>query len=87
VQLFRGTPEVATENIGPVEARCSEDTAGDACLRTLKDVVCKLGGDVVWGVDDPEHVDGKLRYSGRAAHTRLPRKPKPAAPPPSPATE
>jgi len=39
-------------------------------LRELKDQVCKLGGDVVWGVEpEPEHVDGRWKYHGRAAHT------------------
>jgi hypothetical protein len=73
VALYHQTPEVPTENIGPVHAACDESVAPDDCVRTLKDVVCKLGGDVVWGVDEPEKRDGKLHYNGRAAHTTSPR--------------
>jgi hypothetical protein len=72
VALFHETPNVRTENIGTVRARCAEDVGEDACLRTLKDQVCALGGDVVWGVGDPEHRDGKLVFEGRAAHTKHP---------------
>ena len=40
------------------------------CLRTLKDQVCALGGDVVWGVGErPSAATGKVVYEGRAAHT------------------
>ena len=60
-----------TDNIGPVNASCSADTAREACLRTLMDQVCKLGGDVVWGVaDEPETKAGRMLMNGRAAHTR-----------------
>lgn len=75
VKLFHGTPDVATENIGPVRARCAEDIPREDCLRTLMDTVCDLGGDIVWGVDEAEHSDGKVRYSGRAAHTKGPKLP------------
>jgi hypothetical protein len=41
------------------------------CLRTLKDQVCKLGGDVVWGVTDkPDTFGDKNVWDGRAAHTQ-----------------
>ena len=73
VTLYRAQPTVATDNIGPVSAVCGEDIAADDCVRTLKDQACKLGGDVVWGVDDPVKKDGKVFYNGRAAHTRAPR--------------
>jgi hypothetical protein len=66
------TPTMKTENIGPVSSSCDDQspTSKDDCLRELKDQVCKLGGDVVWGVDpEPEHVDGKWKYRGRAVHT------------------
>lgn len=60
-----------TENIGPVSATCGADTKDDDCLRTLKDETCKLGGDVVWGVEDaPSMSLGKKKLSGRAAHTK-----------------
>ena len=70
VQIYRGTPEGPTDNLGPVTARCDDGVAEDDCLRTLKDQACKLGGDVVWGVEDPEHKYEKRIYSGRAAHTK-----------------
>jgi hypothetical protein len=41
------------------------------CLQTLKDQVCKLGGDVVWGVPDkPETIGDKNVWVARAAHTK-----------------
>src|SRR5690606_13973452 len=73
VQIYREAPTVASENIGPVSAVCSDDTADEECLRELKDQTCKLGGDIVWGVDDKPTVSGgKKRYAGRAAHTSAP---------------
>ena len=71
VQVFRDTPTAKVENIGPVWATCDDIVSKDACLRTLLDQVCKLGGDVVWGVDpEPVHEDDKLKLAGRAGHTR-----------------
>jgi hypothetical protein len=71
VQIFQDVPPMKTDNLGPVNATCGEDIAKDDCLRTLKDQACKLGGDIVWGVaDPPEKKDGKIRFSGRAAHTK-----------------
>jgi hypothetical protein len=71
VNAYPDAPPVKIENIGRVSAQCGERYSKDECLRTLKDQVCKLGGDVVWGVpSDPEREDGVLRLSGRAAHTR-----------------
>ena len=73
VQVFQQAPTMNTENIGPVSSHCDDQapTSKDDCLRELKDQVCKLGGDVVWGVDpEPEHVDGQWKYAGRAAHTK-----------------
>ena len=73
VQVFQNAPTTQTENIGPVTSSCDDQspTSKTDCLRELQDQVCKLGGDVVWGVDpEPEHVDGKWKYSGRAAHTK-----------------
>lgn len=71
VQVFQQAPTTKTENIGPVSASCDDQnpTSKDDCLRELKDQVCKLGGDTVWGVEaEPEHVDGHWKYHGRAAH-------------------
>jgi phage terminase large subunit-like protein len=71
VTLYHGAPQGRTVNIGPVNAACDQDVADADCLRTLEDEVCKLGGDVVWGVDETPRLDfGKKKYSGRAAHTR-----------------
>lgn len=71
VQLFHETPTTPTENIGSVSATCGDDVSDDDCARTLKDQVCKLGGDVVWGVEDkPTMKLGKKHLSGRAAHTK-----------------
>ncbi len=74
VKLFHDVPSMPTDNLGPVRARCGEDVAGGDCMRTLLDEACKLGGDVVWGVPEaPEKSNGKILWSGRAAHTRGPR--------------
>lgn len=71
VQLSYGSPTVDTTNLGVVTATCSEDIAEAACLRELQDEVCKLGGDVVWGVSEkPERVGDKNKYTGRAAITK-----------------
>jgi hypothetical protein len=71
VTLFHDTPTGPSVNIGPVRATCAEDVPQADCLRTLKDQVCKLGGDIVWGVPgEPMHRYGKLEWSGRAAHTK-----------------
>jgi hypothetical protein len=71
VKVFDEAPTIATENIGPVRATCDADVDDEACMRTLKDEVCKLGGDVLWGVGpDFSMVYGKKRRTGRAAHSR-----------------
>lgn len=70
VRLFHESPDRPTTNIGPVRAHCGVDVADADCLRTLEDQVCKLGGDVVWGVADRPQVDGDKNYwEGRAAHS------------------
>ncbi|MFO0678301.1 MAG: hypothetical protein U0169_17320 [Polyangiaceae bacterium] len=71
VQVFQDAPTMPTDNIGPVVAKCGEDISDDACLRTLQDQVCALGGNVVWQVEPkPTVKDGSKRWTGRAAHTR-----------------
>jgi hypothetical protein len=71
VKVFTEGPTLATENIGTANAICGDDVDEDACMRTLKDEVCKLGGDVVWGVGEhPTQVYGKKRWSGRVAHSK-----------------
>lgn len=74
VQVFTDAPRVQSVNIGTVTARCDLEVAAEDCLRTLKDEVCKAGGDLVWGVDKPTVADGKQKLSGRAAHTAPPKK-------------
>jgi uncharacterized protein YbjQ (UPF0145 family) len=60
-----------TENIGTVRARCATDVSRDECTRELQDQACRLGANVVWGVDfAPRVVDEKNEWSGRAAHTK-----------------
>lgn len=71
VQVFNDTPTMATDNIGVVSSSCDEFVSDADCLRTLKDEACKLGGNVVWGVDPKPKLDlGKKKFSGRAAHTK-----------------
>ena len=70
VKVFQDSPPMKTENIGPVNASCDEIVPKADCLRELKDQVCKLGGDAVWGVaPEPDHVGDKWKFSGRAVHT------------------
>ena len=70
VQIFQDAPTTATDNIGPVSATCDESVSDEDCLRTLKDEACKLGANVVWGVNPKPTIDlGKKKFSGRAAHT------------------
>jgi hypothetical protein len=77
VTTFHDEPSMPTDNIGPVRARCSQDVADADCLRTLKDQVCKLGGDVAWGVpEQPTKVGDKNEWSARSAHTRVGSPPK-----------
>lgn len=74
VQVFDGSPNAPTENIGPVTALCTEDDSSDVCLRELQDQVCLLGGDVLWQVEGPAHEDTqngpRQRMRGRAAHSK-----------------
>ena len=70
VEVSSGAPHGQTENIGPVNAWCDEQSSDEECLKALRDQVCKMGGDVVWGVPSkPKREDGKTKRSGRAAHT------------------
>jgi hypothetical protein len=71
VQVFQETPTAQTDNIGPVSSTCDESVPDQDCLRTLQDEVCKLGGNVVWGVEpNPTKQLGKKKFFGRAAHTK-----------------
>jgi hypothetical protein len=72
VTVFHEAPSVPTDNIGPVNARCAYDVSDADCLRTLEGQVCKLGGDVVWGVPDkPQTSEDKNVWAARAAHTKV----------------
>jgi hypothetical protein len=76
VKIFHDTPDVPTHNLGPVRSSCGDDVSDADCIRALLDEVCKLGGDVVWGVpEQPTKGDGHSHWSGRAAHRRVPRAP------------
>ena len=71
IKVFPEIPPMPTDNIGPVMATCGADISNDDCMRTLKDQACKLGGDVVWGVDNvPSMSLGMKKLAGRAAHTK-----------------
>ncbi len=70
VQVFAHAPPMPLDNIGTVSATCAENDSDDVCTRQLEDEVCKLGGDVVWGVDKPMNVGNKRKLAGRAAHTK-----------------
>lgn len=71
ITLFHDAPTVPTDNIGSVSATCGEDVKDADCMRTLKDEACKLGADVVWGIEDKPSISlGKKKYDGRAAHTK-----------------
>lgn len=73
VKVYPEAPSEQTENIGTVNASCAETVTDEECFRTLKDEACKLGADVVWGVDPkPTLALGKKKLSGRAAHTKAP---------------
>jgi hypothetical protein len=79
VTVLQDAPTTPTTNIGPVRASCAADVPDKDCLRTLQDQVCKLGGDIVWGVADKPRVFGDRNlWDGRAARTGL--APKPALP-------
>ena len=71
VQVFQESPTIKVENIGHVSAHCDDIVSQTDCMRTLKDEVCRLGGDVVWGVPgEPAHENNQWKYVGRAAHTQ-----------------
>lgn len=71
VTVSEDAPGGATDNIGPVSASCADSVSDDECLRTLKDQVCKLGGDALWGTDGRPKLDlGRKRLDGRAAKRR-----------------
>jgi hypothetical protein len=70
VRVFEHAPPMPLENIGTVSAVCDANDPDDVCTRQLEDEVCKLGGDVVWGVGQPLQRGDKRTLTGRAAHTK-----------------
>lgn len=70
ITTYPEAPTVQTENIGTVQSTCDTSISDEDCTRTLKDEACKLGGDVIWGIEGPMPAAGKKRFSGRAAHTK-----------------
>ncbi len=70
VAVYPDAPTVPADNLGSVRARCNDLTSEADCLRQLKDEVCRLGGDIVWGVPTKGDQEGDHRVlKGRAAHT------------------
>jgi hypothetical protein len=69
IKIFTEIPPMPTDNIGPVSATCAENVTDADCMRTLKDEACKLGADLIWGIDEGNKV-GKKYLSGRSAHTK-----------------
>lgn len=68
VQVFSDAPDMATDQVGRVNARCQSIVSEDDCMRELMDQACALGANVVWGVSEE---DKQARQpSGRAAHTK-----------------
>jgi hypothetical protein len=70
VESTTDAPTVPTDNIGTVSARCSDAVAGKDCERTLADQVCKLGGDMIWGVTGETTAEGGATLKGRAVKKR-----------------
>lgn len=70
VSVYPEAPGVSTEGIGSVSVTCDTHLSDDECLRGLKDEACRLGANVLWGVDPKPKADGeKMTMTGRAAHT------------------
>jgi hypothetical protein len=74
VNTYPDAPKVIADNLGSVRAECDERTTDEECLRQLEDEVCKLGGDIAWGVPaKPKEIGGGQKVlEARAAHTHVP---------------
>jgi len=71
IEVFPETPRTPTDNIGPVSSSCDENISDADCMQELKNQACKLGANVVWGVEpNPTKELGKKKFFGRAAHTK-----------------
>jgi predicted small lipoprotein YifL len=76
IEIFREIPTGKTDNLGEVRASCEESVSEQDCQRQLKDEACRLGADVVWGVDEKPVRNGmRLEWHGRAAHTKAAKAP------------
>lgn len=67
---YQESPLAPVHVIGRVRASCGRSSSADDCRRTLKDEVCKLGGDVVYDVKSAEGEDERTILTARAAHTK-----------------
>ena len=75
VDIYEEAPPMPTENIGTVSASCRDDVSDDDCIRTFKDEACILGADVIWGASPKPKLELEhKKFSGRAAHTKGPKK-------------
>lgn len=70
VTEYQDSPIVPVHVIGRVRASCGRSASADDCKRTLKDEVCKLGGNVVYEVKSAEGEDDRTILTARAAHTK-----------------
>lgn len=64
VRAFPGEATIPVDDLGVVAVDCS----GSTCERQLYDVVCKRGGDVVWGLGD--NALNAARMTAHAAHSK-----------------
>lgn len=66
VRSYPGSPTIPVDELGVVKVECSAN--GGACERKLMNEVCRLGGDVVWGMAD--NALTAVTLSAHAAHSR-----------------
>jgi hypothetical protein len=66
VKALPGEPPMPVDDLGSVTVECT--STGGACQRQLMDAVCKLGGDVLWGLGD--NTVTSTHPVAHAAHTR-----------------
>ena len=67
VKRYGGPAGVPVDDLGSVSVQCPPDGAA-TCERQLMNAVCRLGGDVVWGMADNALTASTL--VGHAAHSR-----------------
>jgi len=64
VKSYAAEPTIAVDDLGMVEVDCE---GAPKCGRKLLDEVCRVGGDVVWGLG--ENPVSSLKMKGHAAHS------------------